>query len=106
MAEPPQPFRVVYREKVRDQLLEWARRASDPSLRTSLAEALTAITTRLTTDPLEWGEIAYHLEHAGLAVCDGFHQRIHVRFAVDEARGIVYVAWFKLLPGHPLLPPS
>jgi hypothetical protein len=106
MAESPQPFRVIYPGQVRDQLLAWGRRASDATLRTSFANALNQIQEHLTTNPLEWGEVAYHLHHFGLAVCDGFHERIHVRFAVDEARRLVYVVRFKLLPGHPLAPLS
>src|SRR5262245_44298420 len=106
MAEPPQAFRVVYPGQVRDQLLEWMRSASDPALRTSLAGELSTIDTQLATNPLQWGEVAYHLYQAGLAVCNGFHERIQVSYAVDEARRLVYVGWFKLLPGHPLVPPS
>jgi hypothetical protein len=106
MTESPQPFRVIYPGQVRDQLLAWGRRANDPTLRASLANALSHVQEHLTTNPLEWGEIAYRLHHAGLTVCDGFHERIHVRFAVDESRRLVYVVRFKLLPGHPLAPPS
>jgi hypothetical protein len=106
MAEGPQPFRVVYPETVREQLLQWSRQATDSAVRAALVAALNAIESRLSTDPLEWGETAYHLHHLGLAVCNGFHDRIHVRYAVDESRRIVYVRWFKLLPGHPLAPSS
>jgi hypothetical protein len=105
MADSPRPFRVVYPGTVRDQLQEWGRHATDPELRTAFAEALTAIDTRLAADPLAWGEPSYHLHHLGFTVCDGFHARLQVRFGVDEARRIVYVSWFKLLPGHPLAPP-
>jgi hypothetical protein len=106
MAEPPQGFRVVYPGQARDQLQEWERSASDTALRNAFLEALSAIQAHRKTDPLTWGERAFDLQHAGLAVCDGFHKRIHVRYAVDEARRIVYVGKFQLLPGHPLSPPS
>jgi hypothetical protein len=106
MAGTPQPFHLVYPGTVRDRLQEWGRQASDPALRASLAKALHTIEKQLATDPLHWGEAAFDLHKAGLAVCNGFHERIQVRYAVDETRRIVYVAWFKLLPGHPLAPPS
>src|SRR5262245_7044429 len=107
MAETPGPsFRVVYPARVRDQLQEWGRSASSQELRASLAEAMTDIDRRLATDPLTWGEPSYRLHRLGLVVCHGFHARIQVRFAVDQARGIVYVAWFKLLPGHHLVSTS
>ena len=106
MAEPPQAFRVVYPGKVRDQLLKWKRGTKDPALRSSLLATLSAIQKHLATDPLTWGERAFDLHHARLAVCDGFHERIHVRYAVDETRRIVYIGEYRLLPGHPLAPPS
>lgn len=72
----------------------------------SLLEALQYIEHRLTTDPMEWGEAYRNLRDAGLVVYCGFHARIQVRYTVDNQRWIVYVTECRLLPGHPLYPPS
>jgi hypothetical protein len=105
-AAASEPFRVVYPASVRQQLQEWESRATIGDLRAALAYALKEIDRQLSNGPLAWGEASYRLHRLGLVVGHGFHARMEVRFAVDETRRIVYVSWFKLLAGHPLLPPT
>ncbi len=102
MAEPPaHPYRVVYPGRVRQFLQECARKANEHGVLPSFLEALKVIDERLTSVPLAWGEKSHHLYYANLAVADGFHARIHVHFAVDDERRIVYVIECRLLSGHP-----
>jgi hypothetical protein len=105
MAEPhPRSFRPVYTGLVRAEFQEWRRRARAAGLAASLGQALSTIDRRLSTDPLEWGEPSHDLSKANLTVCDAFHERILVPYAVDELHRIVYVTGVRLLPGHPLHP--
>ena len=98
------PFEVSYLEHVRHQFQEWGQEAMARGFGPPLLAALRYIHDRLTADPLQWGEPQTNLLQLRLVVCDGFHERIHVRFSVHEDQRLVFVTGCWLLPGHPLEP--
>ena len=99
-------FRTSYPGLIRERVRVWGREAQARGLFPALRDAVIAIDKRLREDPLVWGEALNRLHHLGLTVAVGFHDRIQVRFGVDEQRRVVHVTEMRLLPGHPLYPHS
>ena len=64
--------------------------------------ALKTMVAKLTSDPVNWGEQKYRLHHMNLLVCHGFARPLHVSYAVDEQRRIVYIKEIDALTGTPL----
>jgi hypothetical protein len=71
-------------------------------LRDDFLATLTAINRNLTERPTTWGDPQYPLRQLGLTVYHGIHRLLHVYYAVDEARRIVYVQSFEIVPRSPL----
>jgi hypothetical protein len=99
---PGSPYKVACPGKELDRLKAWANEASELGIREAFIAALKTINERLTTDPLGWGDPYFHLRQLGVLLCHGTHAMIHVYFAVDEAKKIVYVKEFRPMPGGPL----
>ena len=99
-------FRPVYPGTVRLQLAQWAEAARAQGVIAELRETLRHIDSQLKLQPLTWGEPSGHAKHANLVTCDGFCNRVHVHYAVDDGRRLVYVLNMRLLPGHPLYRPE
>jgi hypothetical protein len=68
----------------------------------SYVAAVKIIEHRLTMDPLEWGDPQNRLRNLQLLLFHGIQSPLHVYYAVDEARRIVYVQEIKPLPGRGL----
>lgn len=98
---PRSAYRLCLSERNRRQLEEWAEQAKQLGILDQYVVAVKAIHQRLTRDPLTCGDPNYRLRHAGLIMCHGICAPLHVYYAVDEARRIVYVKEFQPLPGQP-----
>src|SRR5262249_11355646 len=96
------PFRVVYPERLREQL----RRSGSEAVRLGVgardAEALRAITGKRDREPLAWGDPQFRQRHFGLVIYRGLHSVFRVSYAVDESRRIVYVRPWEILPDRTL----
>ena len=93
------PYRLVCPEVVRHGLRSAGEKAGELGLLPEFLSAAKVVDARLRSDPLGFGEALYVLRHAGLEVRLGSFSPLWVRYAVDGARRIVYVAEFGLL-GH------
>jgi hypothetical protein len=96
------PYRIVYPEKVRGQILALTERTTAIGSYPQFLQALRAIVQRLTSDPLAWGDPNYRLRNLDLVKCHGIHSILHVYYAVDEQRRIVYLTDVQAFPGTPL----
>lgn len=103
MAEIPDgTYRIVYSQLVAARLKAFADRATRAGFGQELATALKTIIQSLTDNPLAWGDPNYRLRVLDLLICHGIHSFLHVRYAVDEERKIVYIMEIEPLSGHPL----
>jgi hypothetical protein len=101
MASDPGPlFRVCSAPGDLERLRAWRDRAAALGIGQQFLDVVRFINERLTADPLGWGDPLYHYHHAGLLVCRGVYQFLHVHYAVDDARRIVYVRSWRVRPGH------
>jgi hypothetical protein len=95
-------YRVIFPEVLREQIRRWGREATQQGIGPDVAAALRGILERLTLIPLEWGDPLYRLHAMELLVFRGLHAMFYVYDAVSEARRMVYVLRFLVVPGHPL----
>lgn len=95
-------YRLVYSQVVAQRLKELAEQAVRTGFGQEFVAALKAILRILAENPLEWGDPHYRLRALDLLVCHGIHSFLHVRYAVDEERKIVYIMETSPLPNHPL----
>ena len=86
------PFRVVYSELCRDQMRDLLVRAGAMGRFAEVAQALRGIHQRLEWIPLDFGEPLQDFHNLGLKEFIGVMRPLVVKYAVDEARGIVYVS--------------
>jgi hypothetical protein len=99
---PAAPYKFVYRAEQRQQLKTWAARATARGRKQEYVTALKIIHQQLTTEPLTWGEPWYRLHHLGLQVFQRVCMPLHISYAVDEPRRIVYVKKLTPLSGSGL----
>jgi hypothetical protein len=93
------PYRVVYSERCREQTRELLQRAAAQERFAEVARAVRDIDTRLHWIPLDFGEPLQDLARLGIKEHIGVLAPLVVKYGVDEARRIVYVALpFGLLP--------
>jgi hypothetical protein len=92
-------YRVVYPEGIRQQVRNMRASLPNAEARRRFDEAVRAIHRRLQNDPLEFGEPIKHLDVAQLNVRLGGVAPLVVRFAVHEARPLVFVTAIVLLSG-------
>jgi hypothetical protein len=91
------PYRVVYPEVVRQDLMRLGETARQLGFSGEFASAVKTVDARLRLAPLEFGEALYTLRHLGLEMRAAAVFLLGVRYAVDEARRIVYVLEVNLL---------
>ena|SRR6266851_5678222 len=96
------PYRVVGAELVGNTLRGLKRLADVTGEGSTFLASAKAIVERLTTNPLEFGEPRFDLQHLQLQVRVGVYGNLSVQFAVDEQRRIVYLLNVILLGGHEL----
>jgi hypothetical protein len=93
------PYRIVYSERVRGQVLALAGQAAARGCYPAFLQALQTIVQRLTNDPLSCGDPNYRLHQLGLTKCHAVYSLLHVYYAVDEQRRIVYLTDVQAFPG-------
>jgi hypothetical protein len=95
-------YRFVLTAKQREQLKAWAERAAAVGKTAEYLAALKTIHHQLTTEPLAWGDPWYRLSHVGLQVYQRTCAPLHISYAVDTTRRIVYAKRFTLVAGSGL----
>ena len=95
-------YKFVCSGEQREQLKTWAVRAATRGIAAEYAAALKTVYHQLTTDPLTWGDPWYRLDYLGLQVYQRACTPLHVSYAVDATRRIVYIRKFTLLSGSGL----
>jgi hypothetical protein len=95
-------YKLVLRGEQRQQLRTWAERAAALERVEGYLAVLRTIYHQLTTDPLGWGDPWYHLSQLDLQVCHRACTPLHVSYAVDAARRVVYVRKLTLFSGSGL----
>jgi hypothetical protein len=99
---PSAGFRLSVSQAVLDQVRDLARRAYQLGVGSEFRKAMEFIADRLARDPLGWGDPNYRLRRLGLLKCRGSRSFLHVHYAVDELRRIVYVTDLRPSPGSRL----
>jgi hypothetical protein len=103
MAEDPGTvYRVCFAKKDIEQLSAWAEKAERLGIKKEYTDALKTIQEKLATEPLTWGDPQYQLRYLGLLLHHRVHWFLHIAYAVDEARRLVYVKECRPMPGHAL----
>jgi hypothetical protein len=96
---------VVYPGLCREETKQLLARAKPKGRTAEVANAIRGIDIRLQWIPLDFGEPLQDFVHLGIKEHIGVLEPIVVRYGVDEARRIVYVALpFDLLPRSGLSP--
>lgn len=92
------PYKYVLTAEQKNQLKMWGKRAVALGISANYFEALKAIHHQLSTDPQGWGDPWYRLHGLGLQVFQRTCSPLHLSYAVDEERRIVYVKTLSALP--------
>ena len=95
---PGPPYRLVYPEKQRRLIRDYGLRAARRGIGPAYLAAIRSIDSHLKTDPITWGDPQNTLSEMGLTLFHGMQSPMHVFYAVDERRRIVYVQSVKPLP--------
>jgi hypothetical protein len=101
-SNPASSYHLVPTAEQLKQLRTWGERATRLGRRAEYLAALRTIHHKLTTEPTTWGDPWYHLIQLGLQVYQRICSPLHVSYAVDEERRIVYVRRFTPLSGSDL----
>jgi hypothetical protein len=96
------PYKFVDTGEQREQLKKWAERAGALGITAEFVAASKTVHHHLTMEPLSWGDPCYRLSHLGLQVYQRACLPLHVTYAVDEARRIVYIMKFTPYSGSGL----
>ena len=96
-SNPADTYHFAPTEEQVKQLRTWAERANALGKKAEFLVALKTIYQKLTTEPLTWGDPSYSLPQLGLQVYQRVCSPLHVAYAVDEARRIVYIKKLTLL---------
>jgi len=99
---PNPPYKITFLGNHGSWLRACGERAAERGVLNDYTAAVKSIERRLATDPLEWGDPQNRLRHLQLLLYHGIQSPLHVYYAVDEARRIVYVQEIKPLPGRGL----
>jgi hypothetical protein len=90
-------YKVVFSGQQREQLRRWGHAAVRLGLGEQYLAALKEIDEQLRKDPVSWGNPLRQLREGGLLLCHRACSPLHVSFAVDEERQIVYVKEIRTL---------
>ncbi|HVS39258.1 MAG TPA: hypothetical protein VMS17_27120 [Gemmataceae bacterium] len=103
MTQPPgRPFRAVYSGIHRQKIRTYAARAAVRGIGPAYRAAVKAMHDHLETDPQEWGDPHNRLPHSGLILYHGVQSLLHVFYAVDPVRRLVFVRDILPMPRHGL----
>jgi hypothetical protein len=106
--EAPLPYRVVYSERVRNELKDLLREAAARGLGPATLDAVKALDARLRLYP-QFGEPLLDLKTEGETLWTGTIPPLVVQYIIDDARRLVFgVVPIKPLPGSGLegMPPG
>jgi hypothetical protein len=92
-------YKLVFTEELRMQLRTWSERAVTRGILAQYAATLNTIQHQLTTDPLTWGDPSFDLNYLDLQVYQRACTPLHITYAVDVARRIVYATKLAAFPG-------
>lgn len=84
-------YKYAFSEEQREQLKIWGRRAAVLGIEADYLAALPAIHHQLRTEPLTWGDPCYDLNYLGLRVYQRACPPLHITYAVDSGRRLVYI---------------
>lgn len=91
-------YHLVTTPEQLQQLRTWGERATRLGRKAEYLAALRTIHHKLTTEPLTWGDPWYRLTQLDLQVYQGACSPLHVSYAIDEERQIVYLKTLTPLP--------
>jgi hypothetical protein len=86
----------------RDAVAELARQAKRSGVFPAFVADVGEIDRRLSSDPARWGDPQYHYYHLELLVYHATLQLVHVYYAVDDKRRIVYIQELLAMPNRGL----
>ena len=96
-------FRVTISDVEKARLRDWRDRATALGISKPFDRALRRLTEQLENDPVGLSAPAIRYLHGlGLPLFHLVYLMLYVQFAVDEARQIVFIKRFFIIPGHPL----
>jgi hypothetical protein len=99
---PDHLYKIVFLGGQGALLRAYGAEAAKRGFLDSYVAAVQTIERRLTTDPSEWGDPQNRLRQLQLLLYHGIQSPLHLYYAVDEERRIVYVQEIKPLPGRGL----
>jgi hypothetical protein len=101
---PPsdRPYEIVFLGRQGALLRAYAERAAGRGLLKAYVSAIKSIQHRLATAPLEWGDPQNKLHELRLLLFHGMQSPLHVLYAVDKRRRIVYVQKIMPIPNRGL----
>lgn len=91
-------YKYVLSTEQKRQLRTWWKRATALGIIADYLKALETIHHQLSTDPQGWGDPWFQLHQLGLQVYQRTCPPLHVSYAVDQERRIVYVKTLTPLP--------
>ena len=101
-ADHSQPFTVIWVPAALEQARRLLILAKQQGFGKDVELALTKVQSRLSSDPLTWGDPLYATKLPGGVVCRGMAPPLRTLFAVFEERHLVFVFKVDVLPDHPL----
>jgi hypothetical protein len=103
MAEEAAPrFRVIHSGEILALLRGWGEIARQRGIVQDYTAALREIHENLSTDPTRWGDPVYRLRHLDLLVYRRLYAFFLVEYGVHEAKRLVFIRKYALLPNTPL----
>src|SRR5262245_18554538 len=91
-------FRVVYSQRVQNQIKALAQRARQAGIGREFVAALRAIDTALRRSPATFGDPSHRLTAAKLTVSSRVRRPLLVTFSVHRDKAIVFVRSFRPFP--------
>jgi hypothetical protein len=98
MPSPPK-FKLIWSEKNRDAVRALGKKAIHRGLKKEFLDSIEFIIEKLSEEPLGWGDPLYSYKAMDLSLCHGIYFLLHIYYAVDENKQIVYVQELLPIPG-------
>lgn len=100
MAEPDEPFQVIWSERNREVVRSLGRNAIALGIGQQFIDDIRHVEQQLQSDPLGWGDPHFRLHTTGETVCHRIHGLVYVYYAVDENERLVFVKDILAVPGR------
>ncbi|HLW65859.1 MAG TPA: hypothetical protein VKS79_11105 [Gemmataceae bacterium] len=96
-------FRVTISDVEKARLRDWREKATALGISKPFDRALRRLTEQLENDPVGTSAPAIRYLHGlGLPLFHLVYLMLYMQFVVDEAKQIVFIKRFYIVPGHPL----